>query len=59
MFATHDVAARGAGLTALLTDLAAQRLIGLEERGRGERFGGAVAGWVRELTVRRVERDSL
>jgi hypothetical protein len=59
VFATHDVVARGAGLSALLTDLAAQRLVGLEEPGRGERFGGAVAGWVRELTVRKVDRDSL
>jgi hypothetical protein len=31
IFATHDVLARGTGLQALLADLAARRLVGLDE----------------------------
>lgn len=55
VFATHDVVARGFGLGALLADVAAQRLIGIDEPGRAEKFGGAGDRRVLELTVRRVE----
>jgi hypothetical protein len=55
VFATHDVLARGAGLQALLADVAAQRLVGLSEPMRAERFGAGRDGYIRELSVRRVE----
>jgi len=53
VFATHDVLARGAGLSVLLTELAEQRLLGLSEPTRAERFGGT-SGFVRELSVEKV-----
>ena len=55
VFATHDVLARGAGLQALLADLAAQRLVGLDEPTRAERFGNDNGRWVRELSVHKVD----
>jgi hypothetical protein len=55
VFATHDVLARGAGLNALLADVAAQRLVGLSEPPRAERFGGDRDQCIRELSVRSVE----
>ena len=42
LFATHDIVARGSGLSALLADVAAQRLIGMDEPSRAEKFGGGV-----------------
>jgi hypothetical protein len=55
IFATHDVVASGTGLQALLSDLAAQRLIGLDEPTRSERFGQTNSRCVRELSVRKVD----
>jgi len=55
VFATHDVVARGSGLSALLTDVAARRLVAIDEPGRAEKFGGGTDRCVLELTVRRVE----
>jgi hypothetical protein len=54
VFATHDVVARGAGLNELLAELAAQRVIGLDQPGRAERFGSPARG-ICELTVRKVD----
>jgi hypothetical protein len=54
VFATHDVLARGAGLQVLLADLAAQRLVGLDEPTRPERFGNTTSRRVRELVVHKV-----
>ena len=55
VFATHDVLARGAGLDALLADVAAQRLVGLSEPARAERFGVGRDRCIRELSVRKAE----
>lgn len=55
VFATHDVVARGSGLGALLTDVAAQRLIAIDEPVRAERFGSGADPCVRQLIVRKVE----
>ena len=53
VFATHDVLAKGCGLQQLLSDLAAQRLVGLDEPTRAERFGNGRS--IRELTVHKVD----
>jgi Ca2+-dependent lipid-binding protein len=55
VFATHDVLAKGAGLQALLEDVAAHRLVGLNEPTRAERFGTVADQCIRELSVHRVE----
>ena len=54
VFATHDVIAKGSGLSALLADVAAQRLVGMDEPSRATRFG-AGDRCVHELVVRKVE----
>jgi hypothetical protein len=54
VFAPHDVVARGSGLSALLADVAAERLVGIDEPSRATRFGAADR-CVLELTVRKVE----
>lgn len=54
-FATHDVLVRGAGLDALLADVAAHRLVGLVEPLRADRFTATAALCVRELAVTRAE----
>jgi len=54
IFATHDVVVRGAGLQGLLTDLAANRLAGLSEPVRAERFASTTCRCVREVVVTRV-----
>jgi hypothetical protein len=55
VFATHDIVARGNGLGALLTDAAAQRVVGIDEPGRAEAFGNRCEHCVRQLIVRKVE----
>ena len=55
VFATHEVLVRGVGLAALLADLAAQRLVGLDEPTRADRFGGCPTRYVRELSVQKVD----
>ncbi len=55
MFATHDVVVRGAGLQVLLTDVAAHRLVGLNEPPRAERFTSRTGMCVRELVVTKAE----
>ena len=55
VFATHDVVAKGSGPQALLADVAAQRLVGMDEPSRAARFGGAGDRCVLELAVRKVE----
>jgi hypothetical protein len=54
VFATHDVLIRGRGLNLLMTDAAAQRLAGLAEAPRAERFGSTAVACVRELSVQKV-----
>jgi len=55
VFATHDVLAKGYGLQHLLSDLAAQRVIGLDEPTRAERFGSGNRHSIHELTVHKVD----
>lgn len=54
IFATHDVLVRGAGLEGLLTDLAANRLVGLSEPVRAQRFEATPGRCIREVVVTRV-----
>jgi hypothetical protein len=54
VFATHDVVARGRGLSLLLTDAAAQRLACLAAPPRAARFGNSTAVCVREVSVQKV-----
>ena len=55
VFATHDVVVRGAGLQVLLADVAAHRLVGLNEPLRAERFTTRIGICVRELVVTKAE----
>ena len=55
VFATHDVLVRGAGLHVLLTDVAAHRLVGLNEPLRAERFTAKTGMCIRELVVTKAE----
>ena len=55
VFATHDVLVRGAGLAALLGDVAARRLVGLNEPSRTERFAARTGMCLRELVVTKAE----
>ena len=55
VFATHDVVVRGAGLHTLLADLAAHRLVGLNEPLRADRFAARTGMCVRELVVTKAE----
>jgi hypothetical protein len=55
VFATHDVTVKGAGLQALLADLADRRLAGLDEPLRADRFAGRYVACIRELSVTRAE----
>jgi len=55
VFATHDVLVRGAGLQLLLTDVAAHRLVGLNEPLRAEHFTPRTGMCVRELVVTKAE----
>ena len=55
VFATHDVLARGAGLQALLADVAAQRLVGLDEPPARRGSVAATGRCVRELSVQKVD----
>ena len=55
VFATHNVVIRGAGLHVLLADVAAHRLVGVNEPLRAERFTVRTAMSVRELVVTTAE----
>ena len=55
VFATHDVLVRGSGLQVLLTDVAAHRLVGLNEPLRAERFTVRTGMSIRELVVTKAE----
>ena len=55
VFATHEVIIRGAGLTALLADLAAQNVTVIQEPTRADRFQSSDR-FIREVDVRQVER---
>ena len=55
VFATHDVVVRGAGLHVLLADVAAHRLVGLNEPLRTQRFTVRTGMSIRELVVTKAE----
>ncbi len=55
IFATHDVLVRGTGLQGLLSDVAAHRLVGLNEPVRSERFTATPGRCIRELAVTKAE----
>lgn len=55
MFATHEVTIRGAGLTALLADLAGQKVTVIQEPSRADRFQGNVERFIREVHVQELE----
>jgi hypothetical protein len=57
VFATHDVCVKGSGLGALLTDIAAHRLVALAEPHSPDRFLGRAAPSVREVAVRKVGQE--
>ena len=55
VFATHDVIIKGAGLMALLADLAAQNVTVVEEPSRPDRFQTGAERLIREVIVQKVE----
>lgn len=55
VFATHNVVIRGAGLQVLLADVAAHRLVGVNEPLRAERFTVRTGMSIRELVVTKAE----
>jgi hypothetical protein len=56
VFTTHDVVAKGSGLTLLLSDLAAQQVTTLKESARAERFAHITGARITELYVRKAEQ---
>jgi len=54
-FATHEIAISGAGLQALLGDLASQRIAELHEPARADQFEEGRAPCIREITVLKIE----
>ena len=55
VFSTHDLIVRGTELTALLADLAGQRIARLQEPARTDRFEESSGPVVRQLIVERVQ----
>jgi hypothetical protein len=55
VFAMHRVIVKGAGLTALLADLAAQNVTVIREPTRADRFLTSGEHFIRELDVRQLE----
>jgi len=55
VFATHEVIVRGAGLTALLADLAAQIVTLIQEPTRADRFQSSGDRFIRDVVVRKNE----
>jgi len=51
VFATHDVVVAGTGLSAILTDLAEQRIARLKEPTRADRLDSSGTTRIRELRV--------
>jgi len=54
-FATHDVLVKGAGLDALLADLALHRIAQLHEPTRSDQFENGGASCIREISVSKIE----
>jgi len=57
VFAMHKVIVRGAGLTALLADLAAQKVTVIWEPRRVDRFESRGDRFIRELDVRELKEE--
>jgi len=58
VFSTHDVEVQGRGLTALLLDLASQRVSLLRQPFRADAFAASAGPQITALEVRRVEQDT-
>jgi hypothetical protein len=56
-FGSHDVVVRGAGLSALLTDISTQRVASVHEPARSDRFPGTAVRFIREIEVRRIDAN--
>jgi hypothetical protein len=57
VFAAHDIVVRGSGLSALLADVAAQRMAVLREPIRADRFRNNGGRVIREIIVQKAEQD--
>jgi hypothetical protein len=58
VFSTHDVEVQGRALTALLADLASQRVSVLRQPSRADTFKSSSGPQITAVEVRRVEQDS-
>ena len=56
-FATHDVLVKGAGLDALLADLALHRIAQLHEPARADQFENGGGSCIREISVSKIEEQ--
>ena len=57
VFSTHDVVVQGSDLTALLADLAAQRVTILKEPARSDRFTAAEGPRITALEVHPIQNE--
>ena len=57
VFAMHEVMIKGAGLTALLADLATQSVAVIREPTRADRFQSCGGRYIREVDVRELEES--
>ena len=57
VFTTHDVLIKGSGLNPLLVELAAQRIVRLEQPVRADRLTSGSGRSIREVSVVRVEAN--
>jgi len=55
VFATHEVIIRGAGLTALLADMAAQNVTVIQEPTRADRFQSSGDRFIREMVIQKLD----
>jgi hypothetical protein len=56
-FASHDVVVKGGGLGPLLREIAAHRVVRIQESGRSEHFPGQVGRFTRGIVVRKMEAE--
>ena len=56
-FASHDVIVKGAGLSALLQAVSANKVVSLREPARADRFSPGATRLICEIEVRRVDAD--
>ena len=56
-FASHDVIVKGAGLSALLQAVSANKVLAVREPARADHFFSGAMQLIREIEVRRVDAD--